>query len=142
MRRVALASLFVVAAGCLVCSGCAPTYRDPATGAEARYEWETLRTELDEPIATMYAAARDAARELDLRTQRCDLDGIAAEILALDAHLETVTIRLEALPESRSLLTIRVGLFGNRNKSVVLFSEIMEQLVGRERAVSKDAYYR
>jgi hypothetical protein len=126
---------------CLFSQGCAPTYRDFATGAEARYEWETLRSELDEPIATTYAAARDAARELDLRALRCGLDGIAAEVIALDAHLETVYIRLEALPESRSLLTIRVGMFGSRNKSIVLFSEIMAQLAGRETAVSSDAYY-
>ncbi len=142
MRRLAVTIAFVVATGCLLCPGCAPTYRDPATGVEARYEWETLRTELGEPISTVYYAARDAAQELDLRMLRCDLDGIAAEIVALDAHLETVYIRLEALPESRSLVMIRVGMFGSKNKSIVLFSQIMEQLAGQENPVSRNSCYR
>ncbi|MGE5295796.1 MAG: DUF3568 family protein [Solirubrobacterales bacterium] len=127
MRRLTITAT-LIAAGCLLCPGCAPTYRDPATGTEAWYDWETLRAKLDEPISTAYAAARDAAGEFDLRTLRCDLDGISAEIVALDAQVETVYIRLEALPESRSLLTIRVGLFGSKNKSIVLFSKIMEEL--------------
>lgn len=137
MGRLAVTAMFVVGMGCFLCPGCAPTYQDPVTGAEARYEWETLRTELEQPISTVYYAARDATDNLDLRLLRCDLNGISAEIVALDAHLETVTIRLEALPEFRSLLTIRIGLFGDENKSVVLFSEIMDHLAGREGAFSK-----
>ena len=137
MRRLAIIAIFVVATGCLFCSSCAPQYQDPATGAEARYEWETLKAELDQPISEVYYAAKDTARELDLRPLRYDLDGIAAEIIALDAHFETVNIRVETLPESRSLLTIRIGLFGDKNKSVVLFSEIMERLALREGAYSK-----
>jgi hypothetical protein len=137
MGRLAIIAVFVVATGCLFYSSCAPAYQDPATGAEARYEWETLKAELDQPISEVYYAARDTARDLDLRPLRYDLDGIAAEIIALDAHFETVNIRVETLPESRSLLTIRIGLFGDKNKSVVLFSEIMERLVRREGAYSK-----
>ena len=76
--------------------------------------------------------------ELDLRVLRDKLDGIAAEIQALDAHFETVTVRLEALPEARTLLTIRVGLFGDKNKSVVLFERIMGNLAQRENTFSKD----
>jgi hypothetical protein len=97
---------------------------------------------MEEPIGTIYCAAQDAAEELDLRLLRCALDGIAGEIVALDAHLDTVNIRLEALPEDRSLLMIRVGVFGSKNKSVVLFSQILEQWAGQGNAASKDDCYR
>jgi hypothetical protein len=137
MGRLAITVVFIVGIGCLLCPGCAPAYRDPATGVEARYEWETLRAELDQPISEVYYAARDAAEDLDLRPLRYGLDGIAAEIIALDAHHDMVNIRLNALPKARSRLTIRIGLFGDKNKSVVLFGEIMERLAHREGAFSK-----
>lgn len=118
-------------------SGCAPTYQDPATGAEARYGWETLEAELEQPIWMVYDAARDAVDEFELKLLRAHLNGIAAEVVALDAHLDTVNIRLEALPEVGSVLTIRVGTFGNKNKSIVLFAQIMEDLVRCEDIYTK-----
>jgi len=138
MMRLAVASAFILIVGCVLGSGCSPAYRDPMTGVEARYEWETLRSELDRPISIVFPAARDAAAELDLRLLRCDLDGIAGEVVALDAHLDTVNIRLEGLLESRTLLTIQVGLFGNKNKSLVVFEEILAYLERSDGAFSKD----
>jgi len=114
-----------------LCAGCSPTYQDPETGIEADYGWETLRSEMDLGIHEVYPAARDAADELDLEVMRSHVNGIAAEILALDAHLDRVDIQLEAMPQSRTLLTIRIGTFGNRNKSVVLFERIVENLAQR-----------
>lgn len=137
MGRWAVVAMSAVAAGCFLGSGCAPTYQDPATGVEARYEWETLKAKLNRPIAEVYYAARDAAEDLDLRPLRCGLDGIAAEVVALDAHCDRVDIRVGALPESRSLLAIRVGFLGDMNKSAVLFSEIMERLARCEDKFSK-----
>jgi len=107
---------------------------------EARYEWETLRAEIDAPVSTVFYAAKDAAEELDLELLRCALDGLAGEIIALDANRDDVDIHLEALPESRSLLAIRIGVFGSVNKSEVLFSRIGEELSGQENAVCRDYY--
>lgn len=115
-------------AGFLLCPGCGTTYTDPESGLEAHYAWETLKSEVDRDIAEVYAAARQAVEILDLRVLRCQQDGIAGEIMALDANVETVNIRLEALPERRTLLMIRIGLFGNQNKSAVLFTYIARQL--------------
>jgi hypothetical protein len=95
---------------------------------------------MDAPISTVYYAAKDAAEELDLDLLRCDVDGIAGEIIGLDANRDNVDIHLEALPESRSLLAIRIGVFGSVNKSEVLFSRIGEELSGQENAISRDYY--
>lgn len=128
MKGRAVVVVGLALAGCLVYSGCASTVEDPGTGAQAQYRWETLEAELDQGIAVVHLAARDAVDRLDLVVLRDGLDGIAAEILALDAHFDSVEIRLGALPGSGTLLMIRIGLFGDRNKSAVLFGSIMESL--------------
>jgi hypothetical protein len=128
MKGCAVVVVGLAMTGCLWCPGCGSTVQDPVTGAEAQYQWETLKAELKEGIATVHKAAREAVDCLDLKVQRDALDGIAAEILALDAHFDNVEIRLETLPESGTLLMIRVGFFGDKNKSVVLFERIMATL--------------
>lgn len=128
MTRHSATLIVLTAAGSVLCPGCGPSYRDPATGVEARYWWQTLGAELDLEVREVYPAARTAVDTLDLRVLRAKVDGIAAEIVVVDAHFDTTHIRLHALPETRTLLTIRVSLFGDRNKSAVLFSEIMRHL--------------
>lgn len=136
MKGRAVVVVGLAMAGGLLYQGCASTVQDPVTGAEARYRWETLEAELEEGIAVVYEAARGAVDGLDLRVLRDESDGIAAEILALDAHFDSIEIRLEALPESGTLLMIRIGLFGDRNKSAVLFGHIMETLGPSESVAS------
>jgi hypothetical protein len=132
-RAVVLAALGVAA--CLLGAGCGPDITDRATGVEADYQWGTLRAELDRPIGEVYAAAKQAVDELRLRVMRGEEDGIAAEIWAFDAQREQVDLQLGALPESRTLLTIRIGLCGDRSKSIVLFEDIMAKLHGTARVV-------
>lgn len=129
MTRYTVALAVLGSAWGLLGLGCSPAYEDPQTGVEANYGWETLKAELDLGLRAVYPAAHNAVDELDLKVMRSHVNGIAAQVYALDAHLDSVDIRLEALPESRTLLTIRIGLFGNRNKSIVLFDQIMENLV-------------
>jgi len=128
MARYTIVLAMLASAWGLLGTGCSPAYRDPETGVEANYGWETLKAELDLGIREVYPAARAAADELDLKVMRSRVNGIAAEVYALDAHLDSVDIRLEAMPQSRTLLTIRIGLFGNRNKSIVLFDQIVQNL--------------
>jgi hypothetical protein len=115
----------------LLCPGCSSTVQDPATGARAEYQWETLTAELDQEIGVVYPAAKEATDELDLRVMREEVDGLAGEIRVIDAHLDSIDIQMEAMPAGRTLLTIRVGIFGDKNKSTVLFGEIMENLAQR-----------
>ncbi len=97
---------------------------------EVHYSWETLRAKVNLPIAIMYAAARKATDELCLRVVRAADDGISGEIRAVDAQRDFVEIRLGALPWERTKLTICVGPFGDKNKSLVLFDRIMADVGG------------
>ncbi len=124
-RVVTLVALGI--AGGLLAPGCS-TYRDPATGEKATYGMETLKARLDLELRTVYVAARRAAAELNLRVMRAAEDGISGEIRAHDAQRDQVEIRLKAMPEDRTLLTINVGAFGDKNKSLVLFEYIMKNV--------------
>jgi len=115
--------------------GCS-SYEDPATGKEATYSVDTLRTRLDLEIGTVYDAAREAARELRLRMVRAAEDGISGEIRAVNAQHDLVDIELGALPQQRTLLAIRIGAFGDRNKSIVLFEQILQNLSEEDRVAA------
>ena len=130
-HAVVLMALGVTA--CVPAGGCA-TYHDPATGEPAHYGCETLRTKLNADIGAVYGAARRATNELHLRVMRAAQDGISGEILARDAHRDNVDIQLGALPEGRTRLTIRVGVFGDKNKSIVLLQRILDNLSRQELA--------
>jgi hypothetical protein len=135
-RVVMLVALGI--AGSLLAPGCS-TYRDPASGEEARYGLETLKARLSLEIGTVYAAARRAADELKLKVMRAAEDGISGEIRAYDAQRDQVEIRLGAMPEGRTLLTINIGAFGDKNKSIVLFEHILDNLSRAEQIAAAPA---
>ena len=62
MTRHSHALLLLMLAAFVVCPGCEPAYRDPATGVKATYEWETLKAEFDQEIDSIYPAARFGGR--------------------------------------------------------------------------------
>jgi hypothetical protein len=127
MKAHAIVFAVFAAAGGLLAPGCS-SYHDPATGEKATYGMQTLKARLDADVGTVYAAARRAATELDLRVIRAAEDGISGEIRAYNAQRDQVEIRLGAMPEDRTLLAITVGAFGDKNKSLVLFESIMRNL--------------
>jgi len=127
MKAHAIALMVLGIAGGLLAPGCS-TYHDPATGEKATYGMQSLKARLDVDVGTVYAAARRAAAELDLRVMRAAEDGISGEIRAYNAQRDQVEIRLGAMPEDRTLLRIIVGPFGDKNKSLVLFEHILKNL--------------
>jgi hypothetical protein len=119
----------------LLGQGCS-TYHDRASGEEATYGCQTLKAKLDLDIGTVYTAAKRAAFCLRLRVMRAAEDGISGEIRAIDAQRDWVEIRLGALPEGRTRLTISVGAFGDKKKSIVMFEHIMANLSAMQQAAA------
>ena len=127
MRAVAITFVGLVLGVCLLCQGCGSSV-ETAPDVRAKYAWDTLEAKLDYPIDEVYRAASDAVDQLDLHVMRQDHDGVAGEVATLDAQREHITVDLEALRGSQTLLEIRVGPFGDRNKSEVVFERIVENL--------------
>jgi hypothetical protein len=127
MKAHAVVFVALGMAACLLPGGCA-AYQDPTTGEKAHYGCQTLKAKLDAGIPVVYAAARRATSDLHLRVTRAAHDGISGEIRAIDAQRDCVDVCLGALPEGRTVLKIRVGVFGDKNKSIVFFEQIMKNL--------------
>ncbi len=108
--------------------GCTSSIHGTGPDVRAEYEWGTLGATLDYPLDVAYLAAKEALTELDLVILQDEQDDLAGQLLARDAHDELITIELEALPRSRTQMKIRVGSFGDKNKSSVVFNQIMEKL--------------
>jgi hypothetical protein len=134
MKAHALVRVVLGLAAGLGLAGCA--YEDPATGAKATYALEALHSEVDAPVPVVYAAALKAADSLDLTVGRAVESGFGAEIRAVDVLANVVNVRLKVLPGERTRLTIAVGAFGSRRKSIMVFNSIMANLAGMQPAAS------
>jgi hypothetical protein len=112
----------------ILSAGCAWNVPGAGPDAQAQYAWGALEATVDYPLAATHQAARNALNDLQLVVLQEEHDHLAGQLLARDAQDETITIRLKALPDSRTRLTIRISALGDRSKSNVIFSRIMEHL--------------
>jgi len=103
----------------------------------AGYRFDALHARLDYPTAEVFQAADGAVSDLGLTVLADRQDGVAAEIETLDAQRDYITIGLVALPYGQTAMTIRAGLFGNRDKSDVVFERTMENLRGEPAVVKR-----
>lgn len=126
--RNTTAWLMLLIGGLCLCQGCSPHVRGTGTDAQAQYAWGKLKAELDYPIEATYQAAEKAMEQLELAVLTGEHDEVAGEILARDAHDDTVRVELEALPRSRTKMTVRAGFLGDKNKTNVIFNTIMDNL--------------
>ena len=126
-----------VAIGSLLCPGCGPRPVETGPDVSAGYRFDALHARLDYPMAEVFQAADGAVSDLGLTVLADRQDGVAAEIETLDAQRDYITIGLVALPYGQTAMTIRAGLFGNRDKSDVVFERTMENLRGEPAVVKR-----
>jgi len=125
----------LVAIGSLLCPGCGPRPVETGPDVRASYCFDALHARLDYQIAEVYQAADRAVRDLGLKVLYDKQDGVAAQIDMFDVQQDYIAVRLVALPYSQTAMTIRAGVFGCRDKSDVVFEQIMENLRGEPAAV-------
>jgi hypothetical protein len=128
MRRIVTSLLVLLACGLLVCQGCSSGIRGPGADFDAKYEWGTLKAKLDYPISAAHKAAKEAVEALKLKIVYDAHDDVSGQIIARDANRQSIKIMLDALPMSKTALTLTVGFFGDKSKSNVIFNKIVENL--------------
>ncbi len=114
--------------GAVLGQGCGTSVRGPEGAIEARIKYGTLKATMDRGIDRVFRAVQETINELGLTTVMAQQDGVAAEVLVRDAQGENINIRLQAVSTSRTDLTMRVGMMGDKNKSRVIFREIQDNL--------------
>jgi hypothetical protein len=79
------------------------------------------------PIGDLYRASKAAMRDLDVEIKIQEQDGLAGQVLACDADSANIVIDMEAMPDSRTSFSIRVG-WADKNKTQIVFNKIKEHL--------------
>lgn len=131
MGKLAAVLVSGLMGGWLFCAGCDTAVRGPEGQIEGAIRNGTLTATLDRGIGRAFEAVQEAVRQLGFTTIMTEQDGVAAEVLARDAQQQNITIKLAALSPNQTSLTMRVGIFGDKNKSNVIFRKIQENLRAR-----------
>ena len=110
-------------------SGCVALAVGAAGGvAGAVYVMGKLKDEVNHDVPTVHAAAVEAMKDLDLKLSEDKADKVSAHLESEFADGKHVWIDLESIPESRTSLTIRVGLTGDEARARRIHEAIKRHL--------------
>jgi len=76
----------------------------------------------------VYKATEKALDELEFSVTKKTKDVLSAVIVARDAANKKITIKLSAVEEDATKISIRVGTFGNETKSRMIYEQIKKYL--------------
>ncbi len=128
MRNPVTVLTAVLLGGSLLYQGCSTPVRGPDGEIEGELLHGTLTATMDRGISQVFAAVQATVHQLGLTTVMAEQDGVSAEVLARDTQQQTIAIRLGAVSPTRTSLAMRVGIFGDTNKTRVIFRKIQENL--------------
>lgn len=121
--------LFPGIALALLCSGCLALAVGAAGGAAgAVYVMGKLQDELNHPVSTVHAAALAGIKDLDLPVLQDKEDKLSAKLESEFADGKHVWIDLDTVADSRTRITIRVGVVGDEGRSRKLLNAIKKHL--------------
>ena len=112
-----------------LCSGCMALAVGAASGvAGAIYVMGKLQEELNHPIAAVHEATLQGLRDLDLPISENKADKLSAHVESKLADGTHVWIDLDSIADSRTKLTIRVGVVGDESRSRKILAAIKARL--------------
>ena len=113
------------AALALLCSGCLSLAVGAAGGAAgAVYVMGKLKVEVNHEVSVVHNATVAALAELELKLLEDKVDKLSAHVESEFADGEHVWIDLESLSDSRTSMTIRVGVIGNEVRARKIYDAI------------------
>ncbi len=113
----------------LGCAGCVPLMVGAAGGAAgAVYVLGKLQEEVKDPVPTAHQAAVLGLKDLDLPIKKDKVDKLTGRLESEFADGSHVWIDLDTLSESRTRITIRVGVMGDEVRSRRILNAITNHL--------------
>jgi len=109
--------------------GCVPLFIGAAAGAGGvSYVRGALVRNIDERVKPMHKAVLAALKDLNYFVSADELNKHSAYIKAEYKDGKKIRIHIDALSEYVSKITIRVGSFGNQEKSLLIMNAIEKKL--------------
>jgi len=120
--------LFLPVAGMTLFSGCVAIAAAGAGTASYAYISGTLEATIEEPVPRVQKATEKALDELEFSKIRSEGDKLAARVEYRTAQDEKVNVRIKVASESSSKVKIKIGHFGDEERSIRILDEIKGQL--------------
>ena len=119
-------TVYVLAGLMLAMCGCG---RPNLIGTDAAvYSRGKLYAVSGQDLNSVYVAAEAALRQLEIEVTETSKDVFYAKIVGRVADGKTVTIRLEPGADNVTELRIKAGMFGNEERSRVIYEKIQQNL--------------
>ncbi len=109
--------------------GCAPLVVGAAAGAGGfAFLKGNLVKNVDSSVAEVHKAALSALKNLDLFVTQDELNRHSGKIQSEYADGKKVVVVIQALTEKSSKIKIKIGVFGDQNKSITIMNAIQKKL--------------
>jgi len=126
MQRATL--VFLTVAGSVFLSGCMLAAVGAGAAGTVAYVKGDLEASEAKKLDVVYEATKKAMKDLELSITSDSKDALSATIVARDAQDKKATVRLGAITENSTSISVRFGTFGNETKSTMLYNKIKENL--------------
>jgi hypothetical protein len=121
--------LGVLLAGAAVfVQGCMLVAVGAAAGGTVAYVKGDLEAVESKDLDSVYRAVKRAVDQLGLKVTRDSKDALQAVIVARDARDKKNTIKLKKLADDTTKLSIRVGVWGSKTQSNLIYQKIHANL--------------
>ncbi len=125
-QGVILAGLYVAAA--VMLSGCIIAAVGAGAAGTVAYVKGDLEVIEAKKLEVVHEATVKALKELELSIIQDTKDKMAATVIARDSQDKKVTVKLTAVTDESTEISIRFGTFGNEAKSTMVYNKIKENL--------------
>ena len=105
--------------------GCAPTIVGTDAGV---YSQTRLHAVISKDITSVYEATLFALEKLELSVTEKAKDVFYAKVVAKGADGKYITVRIEPAGDNGSKVSIKVGSFGDQERSTIIYEKIKQSL--------------
>ena len=125
-QQVILTLLGLCAA--VVLSGCILAAVGAGAAGTVAYVKGDLEVVESKGLDTVYAATKKALADLELSAIQDNKDKMGATLVSRDSQDNKVTIKLTAVSDESTKISIRYATFGNEAKSAMVYNKIKDNL--------------
>jgi len=124
-KQIVLTIVIIIIA--VTAQGCAVAFVGAGAGTVA-YLKGSLKAVLDSDLDNAFNASLKALEALEIAPTKKEKDALSAVIKAETAKEKNITIKLKAAENNLTELSIKIGAFGDRTQSQLIYDEIRKHL--------------
>jgi len=118
--------LYVAAA--VMLSGCVLAAVGAGAAGTVAYVKGDLEVIESKDLDTVYDATKKALADLELNAIQDNKDKMGATLVSRDSQDKKVTVRLTAVTDTSTEISVRFGTFGDEAKSAMVYNKIKENI--------------